>query len=183
MSTERETLFHRGHPGTAGQMSAPTTSIGSRGRWRAKAGIGAQSFGGGSGGGHVFGHAANRSQAQPCRLKRRRLGTGRQIQVLLKLSKLDRNRASRNVYEDPQRVAEPVEQACSQDIVIGKSEQTLPQCQQMACEIPAVNRRNVEGQQRLQRLRVVPVIEVAPVTLQSFHCAEGVRCTFDESSG
>ena len=59
----------------------------------------------------------------------------------------------------------------SQDLLIGKREQTLPQGQQVAGKVPAVHRRNVDGRQRLQRLRVVPVVEVAPVPFQRFHRA------------
>ena len=67
--------------------------------------------------------------------------------------------------------------------MIGKSEQTRPQCQQMACEVPAVHRRNVEGQQWFQRLRIIPVVEVALVSFQGFHGVECLRRTFDELSG
>ena len=67
--------------------------------------------------------------------------------------------------------------------MIGKSEQTRPQCQQMACEVPAVHRRNVEGRQWFQRLRVVPVVEVALVSFQAFHGVECLRRAFDELSG
>ena len=66
------------------------------------------------------------------------------LQILLKLSELGRSGSSRSVHENPQRVAQPVKQSRSQDLVIGKCEQARPQCQQMAREVPAVHRRNVE---------------------------------------
>ena len=69
-------------------------------------------------------------------------------------------------------VAEPFEPSRSQDLVIGKREQTRPQRQQMAREISAVHRRDVERRQRFQGLGVVPVVEVAPVPFQGFHGAE-----------
>src|SRR3990170_6391354 len=52
----------------------------------------------------------------------------------------------------------------------------------MSSKIPTVHRRNVGGEQWFQRLRVVPVVEVAPVPFQSFHCVECIRRAFDELS-
>ena len=134
-------------------------------------------------GGRFRGGGRQPVQGQPCLRKRGRSGPGREIHVLAKLGELGRRGVFRNVPEDPQRVAQPFEQARSQDFVIGKRDQTLPERQQMAREIPAVNRRNVEGQQRLQGLRVVPVIEVAPVPFQGFHCVQGAGRAVNELSG
>ena len=67
--------------------------------------------------------------------------------------------------------------------MIGKREQSRPQCQQMAREVSAVHRRNVERWQRLQRLRVVPVVEVTLVPFQGCHRVECIRRALDELSG
>ena len=53
----------------------------------------------------------------------------------------------------------------------------------MTGEIAAVHRRNIEGNQRRQGLRVVPVIKVAPVSFQGFHGAQGVGGPFEEPAG
>jgi len=47
------------------------------------------------------------------------------------------------------------------DLVIGKRQQTPPQGEQIGRKVPAVHRRYVPGLQRLQGLRVIPVVEVA----------------------
>ena len=52
----------------------------------------------------------------------------------------------------------------------------------MACKVPAVHRRNVGRLQWFQRLRVVPVVEVAPVPLQGLHRVECIRRPVDELS-
>ena len=77
-----------------------------------------------------------------------------------------------SVHDNPEGVTQSVKPALPQDLLIGKCEQTGPQGQQMARQVAAVHGRNVDGQQRLQRLRVVPVVEVAPVSLQSCHRVE-----------
>ena len=38
-------------------------------------------------------------------------------------------------------------------------------------------------EQRLQRLRVIPVVEVAPVPIQGFHCSQCILRALDELSG
>ncbi len=53
----------------------------------------------------------------------------------------------------------------------------------MACKVPAVHRRNVGRLQRFQRLRIVPVVEVASVPLQGLHRAECIRRALDELPG
>ena len=57
---------------------------------------------------------------------------------------------------------------------IGSSagQQASTQSQQMAREVSAVDRRDVPRQQRLQRPRVVPVVEVTPVPLERLHACE-----------
>ena len=64
----------------------------------------------------------------------------------------------------------------------GSGEQPLPQCQQMAGKVSAVHGRDVEGWQRLQGLRVIPVVEVASVTFQCFHRLECICRALDELS-
>ncbi len=49
-----------------------------------------------------------------------------------------------------------------------------PQRQQVAGEVAAVDRGHVHRQQRLQRLRVVPVVEVAAVALEPVHRGERI---------
>src|SRR3972149_4651348 len=87
-----------------------------------------------------------------------------------------------NLRKSCQCVAESVKHPRSQYLLIGKCEQTLAQCQQMGSKIPAVHRRNIVGEQWFQSLRVVPVVEVAPVPFQSFHRVECIGRTFDELS-
>ena len=53
----------------------------------------------------------------------------------------------------------------------------------MTREVPAVHRRNVGGVQRFQRLRVVPVVEVAAVPFHGLHRAQCTRRALDELSG
>src|SRR3990172_1170714 len=87
-----------------------------------------------------------------------------------------------NLRKNCQCVAESVKHPRSQYLLIGKCEQTLPQCQQMSGKIPAVHRRNIGGEQWFQRLRVVPVVKVSPVSFQSFHRVECIGRAFDELS-
>ena len=105
------------------------------------------------------------------------------LQMLLELSELGRSGFPCSILENPKCVAEPVKQSRPQDLLIGKCEQTRPQCQQMARKVSAVHRRDVGRQQRFQRLRVVPVVEVASVPFQRFHRVERVRRALDELSG
>ena len=72
-----------------------------------------------------------------------------------------RRRCRRVPRAHAQRVAKPVEALPVQDPVVGQRQQARPQRQQVAGEVAAVHRRDVERRQRLQRLRVVPVVEVA----------------------
>ena len=131
-------------------------------------------------------------KAQPGRRKRSWRGLERGLQMLLQLSKPHWSGAPRivsgsSVRENPNEthecIVEAVKQSLSQDLLIGKCEQTRPQCQQMSREVPAVHRRNVERCQRFQRLRVVSVVEVASVPFQGFHRAECIRRALDELSG
>ena len=103
--------------------------------------------------------------------------------MLLKLSKVGQSGSLSSILQDPECVAEPVKESRPQDLLIGEREQTRPQCQQMARKVSAVHRRHIGRQQRFQRLRVVPVVEVASVTFQPFHRVEGIRRAFDELSG
>jgi len=132
---------------------------------------------------HLRGGGRQTVQAQPRRRERRWPGIGGGRQILLQFRERGRSGASRSVHENPQCIAEPVKQSRPQDLVIGKREQTRPQCQQMAREVPAVHRRNVERWQRFQRLRVVPVVEVASMPFQGVHRAEGIRRALDKLSG
>ncbi len=113
-------------------------------------------------------------------------GSRRGFQVLVKLHQRTRSRIFRCVSrsdENSQRIAQTIEQPYRQYLVISQREQAGTQGQQMAGEVAAVHRRDVQRWQRLQRLRVVPVVEVPPVTFQSVHRAQGVRRALDEQSG
>ena len=60
------------------------------------------------------------------------------------------------------RVAQALEASAARAIAgVGKREQPRAQGQQVAGEVAAVDRRDVERRQRLERSRVVPVVEVA----------------------
>ena len=63
--------------------------------------------------------------------------------------------------------------------MIGKRKQARAQCQQVSSKVPAVHRRDVQRRQRLQGLRVIPVVEVAFVTFQSFHGPDCLRCAVE----
>ena len=75
----------------------------------------------------------------------------------------------RGVGEYPQRIVQALECLDAEDGMPGQRREALPQRQQMGREIAAIYRRDVKGQQRLQRLRVVPIIEMTLITLQTGH--------------
>ena len=71
----------------------------------------------------------------------------------------------------------------SQDLLVGKGEQPRPQGQQVPGRLPLSTARDVERRQRSQRLRVVPVVEMASVPFQGCHRLERLRGTLDQPSG
>ena len=123
-------------------------------------------------------------KAEPRCRERGRPGIVGRLQMLLKLSELGQSGFPQqhppgrlSVSRSPSKTSRP------QDLLIREREQTRPQCQQMAREVPAVHRRDIGRQQRFQRLRVVPVVEVASVPFQRFHRVERIRRALDELSG
>ncbi len=113
-------------------------------------------------------------EAVPGRRERPRRRSARGLQFLAQW---------RRVPEQPERVAQAIEQPRRQYRVVGQREQARTQGQQMAGEVAAVHCRDVPRRQRLQRLRVVPVVEVPPVPLQPVHRAQGARRALDELPG
>ena len=138
-------------------------------------------------GGNRRGGPCQLIQAQPRSRERVGLRSGRGLDILLKLGEPSRGvyvrSGGRCVHENRERIAYAFEKARPQDLLIGQPEETRAQGQQVAGEVPAVHRRNVEGRQRFQGSRVVPVVEVALVPFQAFHGVECLGRTLDEFSG
>ena len=133
-------------------------------------------------GDHFRGGRCQLIKAQPRRRKRGGRGIDCGLQQFLQLHELVRSGFAVHVLEDTDGVADSLKHSRSQNPVIGKCEQPLAQCQQMAGKVSAVHGRDVEGWQRLQGLRVVPVVEVASVTFQCFHRLECICRALDELS-
>ena len=133
-------------------------------------------------GDHFRGGRCQLIKAQPRRRKRGGRGIDCGLQQFLQLHELVRSGFAIHVLEDTDGVADSLKHPRSQNPVVGKCEQSLPQCQQMAGKVSAVHGRDVGRSQRLQGLRVVPVVEVASVTFQCFHCMECICRTLDELS-
>ena len=76
-----------------------------------------------------------------------------------------------------------IEQPRRQYAVVGQRQQARTQGEQVAGEVAAVHRRDVARKQRPQRLRVVPVVEMALVTFERRHGGEGVGRALDQPSG
>ncbi len=53
----------------------------------------------------------------------------------------------------------------------------------MAGEVPAVYRGNIQRKQRLQSLRVIPVVEMAAVPFHRLHGLERLRGPLDQFAG
>ena len=170
MSTERETSAHQGRPGIAGQRRVPTDFV-------RLSGVTIEAAH------HLCGGCHQPIKAEPRSRERGWPGIARGRQILLKLSELGGSGSSCGVHENPECVAKPVKQPCSKDLLIGKCEQTRPQCQQIGREVPAVHRRDVRGWQRFQRQSIIPVVEVALVAFHGFHSAEGISRALNELPG
>ena len=67
-----------------------------------------------------------------------------------------------------QRVRQTREGLRREHRCVDQAEQTLPQGQQMPGEIAAVDRRNILRAKRVERVRVVPVVEMAAILLHPF---------------
>src|SRR5208282_6592447 len=93
----------------------------------------------------------------------------RGLQFVANLRRLLRSRSVGRIREYPERVADTIEQPRPRYPVISKGQQARTQGQQMGGEIAAVYRRDVARQQWLQRLGIVPIVEMAPVSLQFLH--------------
>ncbi|MNS38645.1 hypothetical protein D3C72_709020 [compost metagenome] len=68
-----------------------------------------------------------------------------------------------------QRVGQAFEGARMQNRRVRQLQQSGAQGQQMACQVAAVHRRDIQRVQGFERLRVVPVVEVAQVAFQLPH--------------
>ncbi len=87
----------------------------------------------------------------------------------------DRGRPAhrREVFQcEPCGIADAGEQLCIEDGALGDLEERHAQCQQVACEVSRVDRRNVRGPQGHERGRVVPVVEVTAEALHAGHGGE-----------
>ena len=93
------------------------------------------------------------------------------------------NGAAVGIHQNAERVVEAVEPSRAHDWLIGDREQSRAERQQVARQVPAVHRGNVDGLQRLQGLRVVPVEKVAPVPFQPVHRVEGIGGALGELAG
>ncbi len=98
-----------------------------------------------------------------------RRGRFHRLHVFRELSQLCRHAVSRNILENHHRVGKTVKQASSQQFFVRQRKQSCPQGQQTCGKVPAVHGRNIHWQQRLEGLRVVPVVEMATVPLQRLH--------------
>ena len=87
------------------------------------------------------------------------------------------------INQDREGVAQAFDPSSIKNRCVAKGRQSGSQSHQVAHEVPAVHRRDIERDERQSRLGVVPVIEVASMALQRFHCPECVRRAHDESSG
>ena len=67
----------------------------------------------------------------------RRILRGRQ--KALESTELRRNRASHTIQHDLRRIFQPVKRAYTQNFLVDDRQQALPQCQQIAGKIPAVD--------------------------------------------
>ncbi len=74
----------------------------------------------------------------------------------------------------------PQEQRRADNRRVCHLDQGRTQGEQMAREIPAVDRRDVARQQRRERLRVVPVVEVTAVPFHRLHRSQCMRGPVDE---
>ena len=119
-------------------------------------------------------------EADPRRRERGRTGGERGLQNLPELRERGGRGSVHGVHENLEGVADPLQPSLPEDVAIRKLEQALPQRQQVAREVSAVHRRDVEGQQRLQGLRVVPVVEVTSMPRQGIHRAQRILRALDE---
>ena len=95
----------------------------------------------------------------------------------------DRQIVSSVVEQKREGIAYAIEPSRAEDRSVRQRSEARPQGQQMGREVAAVHRRNIGRNEWRQRLRVVPVIEVAPIPLQRFHRAQCVRRAQNELSG
>src|SRR5512141_340159 len=122
---------------------------------------------------------------QPLETKHRRrergwTGTERGLQNLPE-SRERRGRGSLHcIQENLKGVADALQPSLPEDGVFRKFEQALPQRQQVAREVSAVHRRDVERQEGFQGLRVVPVVEMTSMPRQGLHRAQRIIRALDE---
>ncbi len=81
---------------------------------------------------------------------------------------------SGKLEKDPERVVDTGQPARIDNGLICQAEQARLQSQQMAGEIAAIDGRDIHRQQRLQVLRVVPVVEMAVKARHAGHGMQGV---------
>ncbi|KFB71345.1 MAG: hypothetical protein AW09_003508 [Candidatus Accumulibacter phosphatis] len=134
-------------------------------------------------GGDFGGSAGQPVKLRAGRRQRRRWGRRRRLQFLPERRHRRRRGTFRRRHQNPEGVAETVEQPRPQYPVVGQRQQTRAQGQQVAGQVAAVHRRNVQGGQRLQRLRVVPVVEVAAMSLQRVQGAQGIGRALEQLAG
>ena len=82
--------------------------------------------------------------------------------------------------EHVQGVGQPLEHARTRNRVIGQREQPCAQCEQMAGEVAAIHRRNVQRGQRHQRFGVVPVVKMSLVLRQLRHRRQRIGAALDQ---
>ena len=73
------------------------------------------------------------------------------------------------LLDQPQSVVEAVKHPRVDHGFVRKSDQTSAQGQEVSGEVPAIHRGYVLGKQRQESQRVIPVVEVTPVSLEPVH--------------
>jgi hypothetical protein len=95
-------------------------------------------------------------------------GTSLAKAKVLSTSAISSRRLFRGIGHQRERVRHSSEEARSRDLLIDKGEQSLAQGQEVSGEVAAVDAGHIVRPQWLQRLGVVPIVEMAAMALKDF---------------